>query len=573
MRCIIAAVVGIYLIASSVFAQVTFIESSELLNIYDLDFSSGPSIIDYDNDNENEIFIFNSYGDHRLYDYGDDGYIDIGNQMGLNDFNDIHQNVTIGDVNYDYRPDFFVTTSVLSSTARLFINNYPEPFTDEAIDYNAHVLTDFSAAFFQMTRTSGFCLLSGQRLLQLSYGYFNDITLGSGLENIHNVFCPVFFDIDNDYDDDLFIAGNWELNAGALFRNNGDGTFTDISDNTNYDGFGYGQEVTYGDIDNDGDFDLYLCNGYGTNNMWLNDGTGYFTNFTAESNTGCGGYSRAISFADFDNDGDVDLFVNRSSAPKMLYLNDGTGVFTDYSIEAGVYLIGGGFGCSVGDLDDDGQIDIVAANSDYEPNFIFINQNDNPSYVKIRVHGRAPNTLAIGAIVELYECSADNKLYKFISKREISSHSTMHSVNDPIVHFGTGDIEAFGVRVYFQSGAIADTSVFYPGQTVDVIEPLVVGIEDPQLPEKPFILKAYPNPFNNSTIVQLNGGDSDYEISIYDVLGRIIRNTKVNNNISGSASFTWDGMDNGGLPVQSGLYFIKAHSGNFVQEIKVTLLK
>jgi hypothetical protein len=217
------------LITANVWGQVTFLESSYELNMLQYDFSSGISIIDIDNDFINEIFLVNFTGEHRLYVRQGDVFADMGDHYGINGINNQYLNVTVADVNMDSLPDFYITGGDFGNRARLFVNNYPNPFNQMASEYNLNMINSIGAAFFQLSPLHGLCILKSDRLMQFSDGSFVDITQGSGLENIENVFCPVFFDIDGDYDDDLFNAGNWELNYGALFRNNGDGTFTDIS--------------------------------------------------------------------------------------------------------------------------------------------------------------------------------------------------------------------------------------------------------------------------------------------------------------------------------------------------------
>ncbi len=488
----------------------------------------------------------------------------------------MYHNITVADVNYDYLPDLYITGAQSGAYGKLFVNNMPEPFSEQAQSYNLQQITDISAAFFQMTRTSGLSVLAGRRLMEMQYNRFVDITSGSGLEGLSNVLTPVFFDIDGDIDDDLFIAGNWELNSGTLFRNMGNGTFVDISDNTDRGGFGYGQEVTFGDIDNDGDFDIYLCSGFGTNSMWENDGDGYFTNITASSHTGCDGYSRGANFGDFDNDCDLDLFVNRASATKMLYLNNGNGVFADASEESGVAVNGGGFGCAISDIDGDGQLDIIAANSDYVRNQIFINDNSNGSFIKVKVIGRAPNTLALGAIIELYDYGdqiADNTL---IGKREISSHPSFYCVNDLTAHFGTGEYADLMVSIRFQSGAIKDTSGFLPGETIILREPDPTSVNQPEtnLPKQYMTLSAYPNPFNNNCAITFDGdGSSDYKITIYDLLGRQIQQADIRDRSDSRIRYIWNGSNYDGLPVPSGVYYLRVQSEYSSVGQKITLLK
>jgi hypothetical protein len=562
-------------IASFVHAQVTFVESASQLNMGEEDFSAGVAIVDIDNDYVNEVFIVNRHNSNRFYVRQESTYINMAQHYGVTYSNMFH-NITAADVNFDYLPDFYLTGSETGYVAKLFVNNAPAPFVDMAEAYNLRLSTDMSAAFFQMTPTSGLCILAGRRLMMMQHGTFVDITQGSGLEGLSNVLTPVFFDLDGDIDDDLFIAGNWELNVGALYRNNGDGTFTDISTNTNEGGFGYGQEVTFGDIDNDGDFDIYLCSGFGTNSMWKNDGSGYFTNITDLSNTGCGGYSRGANFADFDNDGDLDLFVNRASARKMLYLNIDEGIFADFSEEAGVVDTAGGFGCAIGDLDGDGQMDIIAANSDYVRKQVYINQNSNASFLKVKLNGRSPNTLALGAIIELYGDAGPTAGRELIGKREISSHPSFYCVNDLVAHFGTGDHTELEVVVYFQSLAVKDTFGVVPGEMIILEEPLETSADESgvPLPLRHITLSAYPNPFNSFSVISINGGNSEkYFLAIYDMLGRQIRSAEIPITPAGYVTYTWDGKNYQGCSLPSGVYFVYVQAENTSSELKITLLK
>lgn len=558
--------------------QVTFLDRAYELNLHHFDVSISAAIVDLDNDFVNEIIVIN-HGLRRLYVWQGSAYQDMGDYYEMNLYCYYANNITVADVNFDYKPDLYINDAG-GFCAKLYINDMPLPFQEMTAEYGLGETADVGSVFFQMTPTSGLCLLAGPRLLNLQNGVFVDITPGSGLENLTNVFCPVFFDIDGDYDDDLFIAGNHEFNYGVLFRNNGDGTFTDISTNTDENGFGYGQEVSFGDIDNDGDFDLYLTagrDGQGSpdrpNTMWANDGTGYFTNITELSNTGYRGYSRSSSFGDFDNDGDIDLFVNRTEGYKVLFLNDGGGVFTDYSEEAGVNDRSIGMGCAVGDLNNDGQLDIIAANADWYNqhwirNNVYINQNADSSYLKVKAVGCEPNTLALGAIVELSQGR------KLIGKREISSHPIFGGVNDLVAHFGTGIFTNLALTVHFQSGVIQDTMGLEPGQTVIIYECELTHVDDPEdpLPRQSVIVSAYPNPFNSSTRITINGGEDIYDLGIFDILGRKVR-FAIENRMDGSTSFTWDGQNDLNQPLPSGVYFIRVQNDRAYSEIKVTLIE
>jgi len=558
-----------------VFSQVTFIDMASDLGVIHQDDSRGVAVLDLDDDNISEIIVINKYGQNRLYKWVYDTYLELAYEYGISE-TVLHHNITVADVDKDLNPDLYITGAPNSDEARYYLNlGYP-PFVDMAEQYHIDDIVEMGSAFFQMTPSAGVSGLLGGRLMVRDGDVFIDVTEGSGLETITNVLTPIFFDIDGDIDDDLMVAGNHENNSGRLFRNNGDGSFSDISSNTNENGFPVGQGVTVGDIDNDGDFDLYIASGFDYNSMWENDGTGFFTNITDRSNTSYNGYSRGVIMADFDNDCDLDLFINRGTASNLLLLNNGAGVFTDYSDQAGILGVYNGMGCSASDLNNDGQMDLVAINCDYDPTNVYINQNQNSSFLKVKLIGQQKNSLALGAVIKLYGISYEPCDTVQIGIRHIFSLSSLLSVDDLIAHFGTGIYENLFIKVTFQSGECVIRDGLYPGQMVTVIEPMT-DIEDTdnhQLPSECFIAGVYPNPFNNSTIIKMNYLTSvGIDLSIYDMLGQAVKTDYIPCGPSVSATYVWDGTDDDGKSLPSGIYFIQIKNGSHQVETKVTLIK
>ena len=230
-------------------------------------------------------------------------------------------------------------------------------------------------------------------------------TLGSG---------AVFFDYDNDGDIDLYIVNAADLPGftsplaptNALYRNNGDGTFIDVTAEASVGHAGYGVGCAAADYDNDGDQDLYVTN-YGSNVLYRNNGDGTFSDVTQKARVGDSRWSTSCAFLDYDLDGDVDLYVvnymkfsiqeNRwwetrgvrtycspadqiagsvfVSESDTLYRNNGDGTFTDVTKDAGVFFRGLGLAIAVGDYDNDGDIDIHIAN-DMENDYLFRNNGD-----------------------------------------------------------------------------------------------------------------------------------------------------------------------------------------------------
>ena len=219
-----------------------------------------------------------------------------------------------------------------------------------------------------------------------------------------------FLDYDTDGHLDLYLVNSGDLTgeplaSSALYRNVGDGTFVDVTAAAGVEAADrYGMGCAVGDYDNDGDPDIYVT-AFGPNLLYRNDGDGTFTDVTASARVGDPAWSASATFADIDLDGDLDLYVSNyveydldadyppciesglrtychprhfDGAPDTLYRNDGDGAFTDITEAAGVTDPGGayagkGLGVVAADFNGDGAPDFYVANDD-TPNYLF--QND-----------------------------------------------------------------------------------------------------------------------------------------------------------------------------------------------------
>lgn len=210
-------------------------------------------------------------------------------------------------------------------------------------------------------------------------------------------------DINNDGLTDIFFAGNDVSNK--LYLNQGNMQFEDITLNALQSSVKWATGATMIDINNDGYLDIYVCNGgpnaesaLRTNDFYINNGDMTFTNKAEQMGVNDAGRSIQSSFFDYDNDGDLDLWVNnhslydgnlnpwltnQSTEPQLsdptgktrLYRNDGS-TFTDVSKEAGIFKEAFGLGLATSDFDDDGDVDVYVANDYFLPDYYYINNGD-----------------------------------------------------------------------------------------------------------------------------------------------------------------------------------------------------
>jgi enediyne biosynthesis protein E4 len=216
-----------------------------------------------------------------------------------------------------------------------------------------------------------------------------------------------FFDYDNDGWMDIYLVNSGKSEfydppkalRNALYRNNRDGTFTDVTEKAGVAGGGYGMGAAAGDYDGDGFADLYVTQ-FGRNILYHNNGDGTFTDVTEKAGVAAPGWSSSAVWFDYDNDGRLDLFVCQFAEfdkslgcgvdkdgthhyciprifkprPSWLFHNNGDGTFTDVSKESGIAEhLGKAWGVVATDINNDGRMDLFVAN-DTVANFLFMNR-------------------------------------------------------------------------------------------------------------------------------------------------------------------------------------------------------
>ncbi len=198
-------------------------------------------------------------------------------------------------------------------------------------------------------------------------GTFTDVTVGSGLDSCVNSWAIAVGDYNNDGLQDVFVSRlGFYWGDPVLYRNNGDGTFTDVTREAGIDVWTPGFMASWVDYDCDGNLDLFVPGNIGglfgrrrPDCLFHNNGDGTFTEVAAQAGIKSPWTTIGACWGDYDNDGYPDLFLSSPIGPPTLYHNNGDGTFTDVSREAGITEPGLGYVTLFCDYDDDGWLDIV----------------------------------------------------------------------------------------------------------------------------------------------------------------------------------------------------------------------
>lgn len=202
---------------------------------------------------------------------------------------------------------------------------------------------------------------------------FSEQAAAAGIADDSQTYASIWGDLDNDGDQDLYLGNRAQANR--LYRNDGDGNFTDITLAAGVGDEGAARTLLLSDINQDDWLDIYVANLGGENVMYRNNGDGTFLDVTVS----CGALDDQLSlgaiFFDYDQDGDSDLYLTHdNNQANILYQNNGNGFFTDVSASSNADFAGFGMGVATGDINRDGWLDIYITNL-YD-NVLLLNQGD-----------------------------------------------------------------------------------------------------------------------------------------------------------------------------------------------------
>jgi hypothetical protein len=494
---------------------------------------SGVALLDYDGDGKLDLYFATGNtlplsaspaASNRLYrNLGGGKFRDETARSGLG-FRGYCHGITVGDIDRDGDPDVFLSNY---GGDALYLNNGDGTFTEtgQAAGIFRASTWSSSAAFldhdgdgdldlyvsrygdWQYPRDDSFCgdlkrqirrycspktLTPVQHTLFRNNGdrTFTDVTEAAGVARIDgHGFAAVAADLNGDGKTDLYVANDQD--PRFLYLNNGDGTFRDASEDSGaaYDIAGRtqsGMGLDVEDVDGDGRPELFVTNFENEyNTLYRNLGKGTFIDATARFGLAVDSLpwiGWGCLLADLDNDGWPDIVVANANIddnaesmgrpigyeqPALIHQNQGGRGFRLAGRGAGAYFDGQhlGHGLAVGDLDDDGDLDLVVNHKDGPPAILRNDTPGNHRWLRLVLEGTRSNRDAIGARVEVHAGG------RVIHRLQKSGHSLM-SAHDPRMLVGLGTAtDADRVLVRWPSGAVSTLERPAPGQTHRVVEP------------------------------------------------------------------------------------------------------
>ncbi len=435
-----------------------FIDVTGESGLGDISYGVGCAAADYDNDGDTDLYITN-FGEDILYrNEGNGTFADVTYISGIS--NDAWgSSAAFFDADHDGWLDLYVSNYVDYS-----IDKNPwcgDQRNGERAYCDPDVFTGVPDRFFKNNKD----------------GSFSDISEKSGISQLNGKGLGVVpGDFDSDGDMDIYVANDKVMNhlfindSAGVFRE--DALFTGVGFNENGQAEA-GMGVDFGDYNRDGFPDLFVTNFSGeSNTLYRNDGNGFLTDITFAS--GLGQPSLAFlgfgtKFADFDLDGWLDLFVINGhvidnikifnpdyshAQRKQLFLNNREGGFTEETNQIGGALLTPtiGRGAAFGDIDNDGDIDVVISNNNGPANLLLNDGSPRNNWIGLQLKGRLYNLDAIGAKITVTSGSGTQWSW-------VNPGASYLASNDKRLQFGLGSDERAD-----------EITIVWPGGGVDRIE-------------------------------------------------------------------------------------------------------
>lgn len=483
--------------------------------------STGAAWSDFDGDGQLDLFIFGGVDGNRLYKQNKGRFTDVTEKAGIKLSRASFAGV-FGDYDNDGCPDLYISNHASQPTVgdndTLYHNNCDGTFTDVTdkagirdsyhgrgaawADYNGDGLLDIYVANYGLQQGNDYNSEPNILYRNNGNGTFTNVTEAAGVTGVANCnpgplpqsitslhlvggpykesYQPIWFDYNNDGRPDLFIST--DSGVSPLYRNNGNGTFTDVTKESGLCTLATGMGVTAGDYNNDGWLDLYVTN-TGDNFLWKNNGDGTFTESARRLAVNDGlSIGWGAGFLDYDNDGWLDLYTVNGTVsgtlpwnPEIgkkridkLYHSSGGKAFRDVASREGIYGNDDKEAAAFADYNGDGFTDVLVIGSWINPlsqHRLYQNQGNGNHWLTVKLRGTTSNRDGIGARITV-------KSGGLSQIREVVSGSSFISQNSLWQTFGLGrssKIDSLEVR--WPSGQTQRLTNVSANQTLQLTEP------------------------------------------------------------------------------------------------------
>ena len=416
--------------------------------------SNGAAWADFDRNGYLDLYIVTMYTDRNYLFLNDGGFFKVApNSRGAGQIDSLTDkqgsSVAVGDYDKDGWIDIHAT--------EWFINT-----TGEKSELHNVLLTNLgpvAAAFFRNDTLRAGTEINRGDVQLVPYGF---------------AFASSFADMDNDGWPDLAVTGDFV--SSEMFWNNGDTTFTEITEPAGLGLANNAMGSTIADYDGDGDLDWYVTSRY-DNRLYQNQGNRKFVDVAKDLGIDDTGWGWAASWIDYDNDGDWDLAVTNGYNdysgnkpdidPTYFYINEG-GVFRSAAAELGITDNDFGKGLITFDYDNDGDLDLFITNSQATPDFYENTTNNDNNWLQVSLVGRESNPHGLQAKLYLKKTETSDPQFQ-----ELVGGSNFLSQNEMMLHFGLGKevSQVHSLEIQWPSGTTQLLEMVPTNQELTVFEP------------------------------------------------------------------------------------------------------
>ena len=489
--------------------------------------------IDYDNDGDKDLFVTAIEGVNEFYrNDGGMNFTNISSTIGFFQTDLFTYGTSFGDIDNDGDLDAFISNR-----------------TSTEQNQRNYLYRNDEGTFVDITQSSGIPIEDEE-----------------GNENSQLSFCTMFFDYNKDGFQDIYLANDKTDNINRLYKNLGNGTFEDVSVASGSGIAVNAMTTTLGDYNNDGWFDIYITNTQssqaGNGNVLLkNNGDGTFTNVAEETGTTFNSLAWGAVFLDADNDTLLDLYVSGGydgsigsflSAAFYHQQNDETFVIPqNIGFENDTRK---SFSNAIGDINNDGKPDIIVCN-DTENNFLWENKTTNTNnWLKVKLEGVTTNRDGIGNTIEIFINGRSQYRYTLAGEGYISQNS-YHEF------FGLGEATEVDYVKVTWTGTNTEDIIYDVNANQSITIKEGIGVLTSDDIQTNTLLSLYPNPSNDGVFKLSVNNNKSNTLKVYDLAGRLIFKIK---NLKDKDQFSLNHC-------KKGIYLAKVSSDHKSSTIKLVL--